>query len=154
MTWQWQYLAFVWRHRSVVTSKCQLRKDCPLRQWRNGQSIIAFWRICVFRDITIAWKKWNNECVCVNNDNVVTRGNHCRITWQNVVIHANPYSILYFIRWYTRCPIYYKLKISYLSLISFISTGTPFTDRDWIRFKLGSLASPVVFCQCNFSSTP
>ena len=37
-TSQCQCLAFAWRHRStVMTSQCQVRKDHPWRQWRNGQ---------------------------------------------------------------------------------------------------------------------
>ena len=42
ITSQCQCLAFAWRHRStVMTSQCQVRKDRPWRQWRNGRSMIV-----------------------------------------------------------------------------------------------------------------
>ena len=38
MTSQYQFLAFAWRHRSiVVTSQCWVRKCHPWQQWRNAR---------------------------------------------------------------------------------------------------------------------
>ena len=50
MTSQYQFLAFAWRHRSiVVTSQCWVRKCHPWQQWRNELSMIVFSGfVCLF----------------------------------------------------------------------------------------------------------
>ena len=81
--WQYQYLAFAWRHRStVVTSQCKVVKDRPCRQWRNERSMIVLSE-CVYSGHKIMYKKWNKVwlsgiAIFVTRE-AIRQQNNCRI---------------------------------------------------------------------------